>query len=99
MSLLWGSHFDVQAQQNLRKALSRLRQALGGEVFANGDELVSLRPGAVACDATAFERLIEEGSRESLRAATDLCPRVGPPCWQTRQAIRFRGPRRRFARL
>ncbi len=72
MSLLWGSHFDVQAQQNLRKALSRLRHALGEDVFANGDELVSLRPGAVACDATAFERLIEEGSRESLRAATDL---------------------------
>jgi TolB-like protein/DNA-binding SARP family transcriptional activator len=72
MSLLWGSHFDVQAQQNLRKALSRLRHALGEDVFANGDELVSLRPGAVACDATTFERLIEEGSRESLRAATDL---------------------------
>ena len=43
MSLLWGSHFDVQAQQNLRKALSRLRHALGEDVFANGDELVSLR--------------------------------------------------------
>jgi TolB-like protein/DNA-binding SARP family transcriptional activator/Tfp pilus assembly protein PilF len=72
MSLFWGSHFEPQAQQNLRKALSRLRHTLGEEVFANGDEVVSLRPGAVACDATAFEPLIEEGSLASLRAATEL---------------------------
>jgi TolB-like protein/DNA-binding SARP family transcriptional activator/cytochrome c-type biogenesis protein CcmH/NrfG len=72
MSVFWGSHFELQAQQNLRKALSRLRHALGEEVFADSDELVSLRPGAVACDATAFERLIREGSLASLRAATEL---------------------------
>ena len=29
MTLLWGSHFDAQARQNLRQALSRLRRVLG----------------------------------------------------------------------
>ena len=28
-TLLWGSHFDTQARQNLRQALFRLRQMLG----------------------------------------------------------------------
>jgi DNA-binding SARP family transcriptional activator len=28
-TLLWGSHFDAQARQNLRQALFRLRRALG----------------------------------------------------------------------
>ena len=28
-TLLWGSHFGTQAQQNLRQALFRLRRALG----------------------------------------------------------------------
>jgi DNA-binding SARP family transcriptional activator/TolB-like protein/Tfp pilus assembly protein PilF len=72
MGLFWGSHFEPQAQQNLRKALSRLRSALGEDVFAHGEELVSLRPGAITCDADAFERLIEESSRESLRSAIAL---------------------------
>ena len=29
MTLLWGSHFEAQARQNLRQALIRLRRALG----------------------------------------------------------------------
>jgi len=28
-TLLWGSHFETQARQNLRQALFRLRRALG----------------------------------------------------------------------
>jgi hypothetical protein len=30
-TLLWGSHFEAQARQNLRQALFRLRQTLGQE--------------------------------------------------------------------
>jgi DNA-binding SARP family transcriptional activator len=31
MTLLWGSHFDAQARQNLRQALTRLRRCPGRE--------------------------------------------------------------------
>jgi hypothetical protein len=51
MSLLWGSHFQLQAQQNLRKALFRLRRALGADIILSNDEVVWLRPGAMTCDA------------------------------------------------
>jgi DNA-binding winged helix-turn-helix (wHTH) protein len=40
VTLLWGSHFETQAQQNLRQALFRLRRALGrGALMGNGDEV------------------------------------------------------------
>jgi DNA-binding SARP family transcriptional activator/TolB-like protein len=71
MSLLWGSHFQLQAQQNLRKALFRLRRALGADIILSNDELVWLRPGAVTCDVLHFKNLIEEGSHESLCEAAD----------------------------
>jgi DNA-binding SARP family transcriptional activator/TolB-like protein/Tfp pilus assembly protein PilF len=71
MSLLWGSHFQLQAQQNLRKALFRLRRALGADVILSNDELVWLRPGAMTCDALNFENLIGVGSHESLCEAVD----------------------------
>src|SRR5258708_25702753 len=32
-TLLWGSHFETQAQQNLRQALFRLRRALGHDAL------------------------------------------------------------------
>jgi DNA-binding response OmpR family regulator len=32
-TLLWGSHFETQAQQNLRQALFRLRRALGPDAL------------------------------------------------------------------
>ena len=32
-TLLWGSHFDTQARQNLRQALFRLRQTLGQDLL------------------------------------------------------------------
>src|SRR6266545_2037692 len=39
-TLLWGSHFETQAQQNLRQALYRLRRALGQDVLtSDGDEV------------------------------------------------------------
>ena len=71
-TLLWGSHFEAQARQNLRQALSRLRRTLGQDALLSDGEKVSLAPGAVDCDATRLEALIREGSRDLLSAAANL---------------------------
>src|SRR6202166_4927922 len=71
-ALLWGSHFDVQAKQNLRQALSRLRKVLGQDALESDSEVVSLNPAAVLCDVGRFEALVREGSRDALSAAADL---------------------------
>ena len=72
-TLLWGSHFDTQARQNLRQALFRLRRVLGQDVLHSDEEEVSLAPGGgIACDVARLEALIREGSRNSLAAAADL---------------------------
>jgi TolB-like protein/DNA-binding SARP family transcriptional activator len=72
MTMLWGSHFDAQARQNLRQTLARLRRTIGPEALVVEGETVSLREGAVACDATRFETLLREGSREALAEAAGL---------------------------
>ena len=71
-ALLWGSHFDVQAKQNLRQALSRLRKVLGEDALESDGEVVSLNAAAILCDVSQFEILIREGSRDALSAAADL---------------------------
>lgn len=71
-TLLWGSHFEAQARQNLRQALFRLRRALGENVLLGDGEQVSLAPGTLDCDATKLEALIRERSRATLAAAVDL---------------------------
>ena len=71
-TLLWGSHFDTQARQNLRQALFRLRQALGHDLLIGDGEDISLAPGVIDCDATRFRALIREGTRASLAEAVDL---------------------------
>ena len=71
-ALLWGSHFDTQARQNLRQALFRLRRVLGQDVLHSDEEEVSLAPGSIDCDAARLEALIREGSRDLLAAAADL---------------------------
>ena len=71
-TLLWGSHFDAQAKQNLRQALSRLRKVLGQDALESDGEVVSLNAAAVRCDVSRFEALIREGSRDALNAAADL---------------------------
>jgi class 3 adenylate cyclase len=71
-TLLWGSHFETQAQQNLRQALFRLRRALGPDaVMSDGDE-VWLAHGVIDCDVTRFKALSAEGCPASLAAAADL---------------------------
>jgi len=71
-ALLWGSHFDAQAKQNLRQALSRLRKVLGEDALESDGELVSLNAAAILCDVSRFEILIREGSRDALSTAADL---------------------------
>ena len=71
ISLFWGTHFDTQSRQNLRKALSRLRGVLGDDVLV-GEDQVGLRPGAVWLDATRFEQLLARGTSEDRRAAVQL---------------------------
>jgi TolB-like protein len=72
MTLLWGSHFDAQARQNLRQALTRLRRVLGEDALISSGELVSLRLGAIACDVAQFETLLTDGSRQALNGAVGL---------------------------
>ncbi|MCZ8100575.1 MAG: BTAD domain-containing putative transcriptional regulator [Burkholderiales bacterium] len=61
-NLLWGSHFDVQAQQNLRQAIARLRQILGRDALVADTRTVALAPGLFDCDLTRFERLLAAGT-------------------------------------
>ena len=71
-TLLWGSHFEGQARQNLRQALFRLRRMLGPDTLIADGEEISLAPGAMDCDAARLETLVREGSLGSLAAAVDL---------------------------
>jgi DNA-binding SARP family transcriptional activator len=71
-TLLWGSHFEAQARQNLRQALFRLRRALGEDVLISDGEDISLAPGTLDCDVMRCKALVREGSRASLAAAVDL---------------------------
>ena len=72
VTLFWGSHFEAQARQNLRKALSRLRRVLGQDAFVSVREAIALAPGVVACDAVRLQRLIRDGGRDSLAEAASL---------------------------
>jgi hypothetical protein len=72
VTLLWGSHFEVQARQNLRQALSRLRRALGQDALISDGDEISLAPGVIDCDAARLEGLVREGSRASLAEAVGL---------------------------
>ncbi|EIG63523.1 adenylate/guanylate cyclase family protein,transcriptional regulatory protein,putative transcriptional regulator [Bradyrhizobium sp. WSM1253] len=71
-ALLWGSHFDAQAKQNLRQALFRLRKVLGQDTLESDGELVSLNAAVIQSDVGRFESLVREGSRDALGAAADL---------------------------
>ncbi|SHH44684.1 Predicted ATPase [Bradyrhizobium erythrophlei] len=71
-ALLWGSHFDAQAKQNLRQALFRLRKVLGQDALESDGEVVSLNAAVIQCDVGRFEVLVREGSRDALGAAADL---------------------------
>jgi DNA-binding SARP family transcriptional activator len=72
MALLWGSHFETQARQNLRQALTRLRRVLGEDAIIANGESVSIGPDMIACDVVRFEALAGGGSRDALNAAVGL---------------------------
>src|SRR5262245_26588507 len=72
MTLLWGSHFDAQARQNLRQALRRLRRVLGEDALISSGESVSVQPGVIACDVARFEEQLADGSRDALDTAVGL---------------------------
>jgi DNA-binding SARP family transcriptional activator/class 3 adenylate cyclase len=71
-TLLWGSHFETQARQNLRQALLRLRRVLGHDALIGSATAVWLLPSLVACDVARFEALIRDGGRGALAKAADL---------------------------
>jgi TolB-like protein/DNA-binding SARP family transcriptional activator len=72
MTLLWGSHFDAQARQNLRQALTRLRRILGEGALVTNAETVSLQAGAISSDVAQFEALLADGSRDALQRAVGI---------------------------
>ncbi|MGI9414162.1 MAG: AfsR/SARP family transcriptional regulator, partial [Hyphomicrobiales bacterium] len=74
-SLLWGDGTDAQARGNLRKTLSRLKQALPENARAcldAGPKLVRLRLEQVEVDAVRFEDLTGQGTPEALARAAAL---------------------------
>ena len=71
-TLFWGSHFDTQANQNLRQTLFRLRQILGPDALESDDEFVSLNEAVILSDVGRFKDLVREGSRDALGEASDL---------------------------
>jgi len=69
-TLLWGSHFEAQARQNLRQALSRLRRPLGRDALVGDGDDICLAADLVDCDVVRLEALRDEG--RSLGTAADL---------------------------
>ena len=54
MTLLWGSHFDAQARQNLRQTLTRLRRVLGDDALISKSE-IGLPPSGSRSRATSCD--------------------------------------------
>lgn len=62
LGLFWPELDEPHARGALRKTLHALRRGLGdGVVDSRGDEDVGVAPGALACDALAFDEAIEAG--------------------------------------
>lgn len=74
-ALLWGDRPEALARADLRKSLSRLRQALPAEArdgIAADAEQVATQPEMLAVDVAQFERLAADGTPETLERAADL---------------------------
>lgn len=73
--LLWDHGPDALARANLRKGLSRLRQALpepARDCLLFQADRVAFRPEAVQVDVPIFELLIAEGTPASLERSIEL---------------------------
>ena len=71
-TLLWGSHFDRQAGQNLRRALTQLRRVIGPDALSSEGEAIGLQSSIVSCDAQTFQTLLRRDEAKSLAAAVAL---------------------------
>ena len=74
-ALLWGDHAEAEARANLRKALSRLRGCLPDEArhcLAVAFSHVAVRPDGLEVDVLRFERLVADGTPETLEGAVGL---------------------------
>ena len=74
-ALLWGDHAEAEARANLRKALSRLRGCLPHEArscLAATSSHVAIRPDGLEIDVLRFERLVADGTPETLEGAVGL---------------------------
>jgi DNA-binding SARP family transcriptional activator len=61
LALFWPELGEDEGRPALRQALYHLRRVVGDDVFeTSGDEL-SLREGALRCDAAELERLVRDG--------------------------------------
>jgi TolB-like protein len=72
MALLWGTHADKQARQNLRQALGRLRKATGKDLITTDGDLIGLAGGLLTIDVHEFERTVSTRNVESAKLAIDL---------------------------
>jgi TolB-like protein len=74
-ALLWDDMSEARARTNLRQALTRLRQALPAaarESLAIGPQEVGLKESAIEMDLDLFERLLADGTPETLERALAL---------------------------
>jgi DNA-binding SARP family transcriptional activator len=75
VALLWGDRPEAEARANLRKTVSRLRAALPaaarGALIADAGQ-VAVRSDALEVDVLLFERLVADGTPESLERAAAL---------------------------
>jgi DNA-binding SARP family transcriptional activator len=69
--LLWGSHFEEQARQNFRQALSRLRKLLGSDLFATEDQFIQIEARKIQA-TSLVSRPAARSSADALRAAVKL---------------------------
>ncbi|MGZ3333441.1 MAG: BTAD domain-containing putative transcriptional regulator [Gemmatimonadaceae bacterium] len=61
MALFWPESGKDSARHSLSQAVYMLRQALGSDaILTRGDEEISVAPGAVDCDAAAFQTAAKE---------------------------------------
>jgi DNA-binding SARP family transcriptional activator len=60
--LLWPEHDSNQARGALRRTLSTLKKAMGGEGLVADRAAVGLAPNSVSTDALTFETLIDQSS-------------------------------------
>ena len=60
LALFWPELGDEEARRALRQALHHLRRAIDADLFLSSGDEVSLRSGALRCDAVVFEQFVAE---------------------------------------